>query len=88
MTPGVRRALKGLSAALATSLVLGGLAALYLWFYYHTPASHVAEERVVSIAPGASVAQIATTLVDAGLLRHRWPFILYATRLSPGRHLG
>jgi UPF0755 protein len=68
-------------------LVLGALGAFYLWSYYHTPAGLEAEDRIVSIAPGTSLGQIASELTAAGLLRHRLMFILYVQWLRPGAHL-
>jgi UPF0755 protein len=68
-------------------LVLGALGAFYLWSYYHTPAAPAAEDRIVTIAPGTSLGQIASELTEAGLLRHRLMFILYVQWLRPGPHL-
>ena len=76
-----------LGTVLGTLLVLGALTAYYLWVYYHTPASHEPAERIVTIAPGTSLRQIATQLTENGLLRHRWMFVLYVTWLAPGPHL-
>jgi UPF0755 protein len=72
---------------LSLFLVLSGLTAFYLWSYYHTPASHEAEERIVALAPGTTLSQIAAQLAENGLLRHRWMFVLYVRWLAPGPHL-
>ena len=87
VNPAVSRFLKWLSSVVALLLLLGVLGAFYLWSYYHTPAASEAEERIVSIAPGTSLGQIASELTEAGLLRHRLMFILYVQWLRPGPHL-
>ena len=44
-------------------------------------------EAFVDIPRGASSATIATLLTDAGILRHRYPFILYLRWTETGRRL-
>lgn len=78
---------KRLAKVLALFLVVGALTAFYLWSYYQTPASHEAAERIITLAPGTSLSQIATELSVNGLLRHRWMFVLYVRWLAPGPHL-
>ncbi|MEE9148599.1 MAG: endolytic transglycosylase MltG [Candidatus Tectomicrobia bacterium] len=87
MNSAKRGGVKRLGAALGTVLLLGSLATFYLWLYYHTPAAREAEAQVVSIAPGTHLYQIATELEQAGLIRHRWMFVVYVSRLHPGPHL-
>lgn len=78
---------KRLAITLGVVLGLGALATVYLWLYYQTPAAPEGESRVVSIAPGASLRQIAAQLAEAGLIRHRSMFVLYVTWFKPGPHL-
>jgi UPF0755 protein len=87
VNPAVSRLLKWLCSVVGLLLVLGALGAFYLWSYYRTPAAAEAEDRIVSIAPGTSLSQIASELTEAGLLRHRLMFILYVQWLRPGPHL-
>jgi UPF0755 protein len=68
-------------------LALCALATFYLWLYYHAPAGQEAHPQVIDIPLGASLRQIATRLEQAGVIRHRWMFVLYAAWLRPGPHL-
>ncbi len=68
-------------------LVLGALALFYLQMYFQTPAAHEAEEQIVTIAAGASLRQIAVSLADNGLIRHRAMLIAYVKWWRPGPHL-
>jgi UPF0755 protein len=79
--------MKRLSIFLGSLLVLSSLLVFYLWLYYHTPAGQDTQTRLVDIPLGASLHQIATQLDQAGLIRHRWMFVLYASWLRPGPHL-
>jgi peptidoglycan lytic transglycosylase G len=74
-------------AWLSKVLVVTALAGFYLWLYYHTPASHNALPQTVLIPAGASLRQIATQLEEAGVIRHRWMFVLYVKVLHPGAPL-
>jgi UPF0755 protein len=65
-------------------LAVGLLAGFYLWLYYHTPASHSAPPQTITLPPGAGLQQIAAQLAEAGLIRHRWMFVLYVKVLQPG----
>jgi UPF0755 protein len=78
---------KRLSLTLGCLLVLGGLAVFYLWLYFHAPAGQDMHTQIVVIPRGASLQQIATQLAQAGLIRHRWMFVLYVSWLQPGPHL-
>jgi UPF0755 protein len=72
---------------LSKILAVGLLASFYLWLYYHTPASHNAPPQMVMVPPKASLRQIAARLEAAGLIRHRWMFVLYVKLLHPGAPL-
>jgi UPF0755 protein len=87
LDPLVRAFFKRLYIVLSSLLLLGGLAVLYLWLYYHTPAGQDAQTRIVDIPMGASLHHIATQLAQAGLIRHRSMFVLYVSWLHPGPHL-
>jgi UPF0755 protein len=76
-----------LAKLLGGVLLLAALMTFYLWLYYHTPAAPEGEVRLVSIAPGTSLQQIAAQLRQEGLIRHPRMFLLYVTLLQPGSHL-
>jgi UPF0755 protein len=78
---------KRLVTILSVILVLAALTTFYLWLYYHTPAAPEGETRMVSIASGTPLRQIARQLQQAKLIRHQWMFILYVTWVHPGPHL-
>jgi UPF0755 protein len=66
---------------------VAALTGLYLWLYYHTPASPHAPPQTVTILAGTNLLQIATQLEEAGLIRHRWMLVLYIKLLHPGAPL-
>ncbi|MGQ4807136.1 Endolytic murein transglycosylase [Candidatus Entotheonellaceae bacterium PAL068K] len=83
----VRRMVKRIRMILGQCLLLGSLTVVYFWLYYHAPAGRDTSTQIIEVPFGASLQQIATQLADAGLVRHRWMFVLYAAWLSPGPHL-
>ena len=83
----VRRMVKRIRMILGQCLVLGSLMVVYLWLYYHTPAGRDTSTQIIEVPLGASLQQIATQLAEAGVVRHRWMFVLYAAWLSSGLHL-
>lgn len=83
----VARLLKRLGRLCIFVLVLGALALFYLQMYFQTPATLEAEEQIVTIAAGTSLRQIAASLADNGLIRHRTMLITYVKWWRPGPHL-
>jgi UPF0755 protein len=79
--------LKRLGIVVGVAVLLGALSVYYLWLYYHSPAAPEAEPQEVIIASGASLRHIAAQLEQAGLIRHRWMFVLYLSWLQPGPHV-
>jgi UPF0755 protein len=69
---------------LSKFLAVGLLGGFYLWLYYHTPASHDAPPQTITLLPGTGLQQMAAQLAEAGLIRHRWMFVLYVKMLRPG----
>jgi UPF0755 protein len=78
---------KRLVTILGRLLVLGALAIFYLWLYYHSPASHEGPTQIVNVLPGMNVHTIASTLEQAGVIRHRWMFVLYVVGWHRGSYL-
>ncbi len=68
-------------------LALGALALFYLQMYFQTPAEVEAEEQIVTIAAGSSLRQIAASLAENGLIRHRTMLLAYVKWWRPGPHL-
>ncbi len=85
--PPMRTLMKRLCLTFGSIILLCSLAVCYLWLYYHTPAAIDGQTQLIEIPQGASLRQIATQLDEAGLIRHRWMFIMYAAWLHSGPHL-
>jgi peptidoglycan lytic transglycosylase G len=84
----VRRWLLGCLLVLVALVAAAGLAFWWTRSELRTPYyGAVTTEAFVDIPRGASSAAIATMLTDAGILRHRLPFILHLRLTGAGRRL-
>lgn len=78
---------------LGIAILLGAGLGGYCWYDYSTPASAEENSRLFTVLPGLPVRQIARRLQEAGLIRHRQTFVLYAmlsqkaARLQAGEYL-
>ena len=84
----MRRWLLGCLIGLIVPIAAAGLAFWWIRSELRTPYYGAgAPEAFVDIPRGASSAAIATMLTDAGILRHRLPFILHLRQTGAGRRL-
>lgn len=73
-------------ALLVLLLVVGGLS---IWLYrdLHNPIAHTHSAEYIVIPRGSSPDAVVRKLVAEGLLRHRWPLLLYIRLTGAGARL-
>ena len=60
------------------SLVFALVVLVGTWIFVHQPAASEAPEIIVQVSRGAGLRRIASQLYEAGVIRHPFPFVLFA----------
>ncbi|HEV7746837.1 MAG TPA: endolytic transglycosylase MltG [Pyrinomonadaceae bacterium] len=70
-------------------LVLLAVSASAIWVYrdLHTPVKHAKHGQYVEIARGSSPSSVVSKLAEEGIIRNRWPLMIYLKLTSNGSQL-
>jgi UPF0755 protein len=70
-------------------LVLLAVSASAIWVYrdLHTPVKHAKQGQYVEIARGSSPTSVVSKLADEGIIRNKWPLMIYLKLTSNGSQL-
>ena len=73
--------------ALFGVLMTAAVSAIWIYRDLHTPIKHTKQGHYVEIPRGSSPTAVVTKLAAEGIIKHKWPFILYLKFNSNGSQL-
>lgn len=73
--------------ALLGVLIIAAVSAIWVYRDLHTPIKHTKQGHYVEIPRGSSPAAVVSKLAAEGIIKHKWPFILYLKFTSNGSQL-
>jgi UPF0755 protein len=65
-------------------LITAGVASAWVYRDLHTPVQHTKHGHYVDIPRGSSPATIINRLADAGIIKHKWPLMIYLKLTANG----
>ena len=65
-------------------LITGGAGSFWVYRDLHTPVQHTKHGHYVDIARGSSPAMVINKLADEGIIKHKWPLMLYLKLTAKG----
>ena len=68
-------------------LITAAVSAVWVYRDLHTPIKHMKQGHYVEIPRGSSPTAVVTKLAAEGIIKHKWPFILYLKFNSNGSQL-
>jgi len=68
-------------------LITATVGAIWVYRDLHTPIKHAKQGHYVEIPMGSSATAVVTKLAAEGIIKHKWPFILYLKFNSNGSQL-
>ena len=68
-------------------LITAAVSAVWVYRDLHTPIKHTKQGHYVEIPRGSSPTAVVTKLAAEGIIKHKWPFILYLKFNSNGSQL-
>lgn len=68
-------------------LITAAVGAIWVYRDLHTPIKHTKQGHYVEIPMGSSPTAVVTKLAAEGIIKHKWPFILYLKFNSNGSQL-
>jgi peptidoglycan lytic transglycosylase G len=73
--------------AVLVVLVIAAVTAFWIYRDLHTPIKHTKQGQYVEIPRGSSPTAVVNKLAAEGIIKHKWPFILYLKFNSNGAQL-